>query len=461
MKNYLALILFLNSIWSFNSWAASPLISITKEKRTGDLPELLKKGELRVLVVNDPMEYMVNKGKQYGVVYKTLVEIEEALNHKFARGKNAIKVIIIPVQEEELIKNLDEGYGDVVATALRQTDHLKKEIDFTAPYLSNAKQIIVSQEGMSFQKEEDLAGKTVITKKGSDYHKSLLELKERLEKKKLATLKIEALDEHILDNEALEMVSAKLIPAIVTYEFRARAWSAILPDLEINSSFTLKDQGKISWGIRKKSPQLKAFLDEFINEHKLGSDFGNIVARDFKNKRLLRNALDNDHKKKLEELIGTFRKYGSMYGFDYLLLMAQGFQESGLNQKMRSRRGAYGVMQVLPRTGTSLKVGSIRNIDSNIHAGTKYLHHIREEYFNDAQVDELNRTYLSFAAYNAGPKTIVNMRKKTQEEGLNPNVWFDNVEIVTLKYVGSEPVNYVSNISKYYIAYKLFVNQKI
>lgn len=461
MKKYLALILLLTAVSTFNTWAASSILSITKNKRTGDLSTLLKKRELRVLVVNDPMEYIVNKGKQYGVVYKTLVDIEKALNEKFAGGKPLIKVIITPVKEEELIKNLTSGYGDVVATALRQTDQLKKEIDFTAPYFSDARQVVVTQKGVVFGKEEDLSGKTIITKKGSDYHKSLLELNERLEKEKLPTVRIEALDEHILDNEALEMVSAKLIPAVVTYEFRAHAWSTILPDLQINNSFTLKDQGKISWGIRKKSPELKAFLDEFINVHKLGTDFGNIVASDFKNRRLLRNALDEDHRKNLGQFIGIFRKYGSMYGFDYLLLMAQGFQESGLNQNMRSNRGALGVMQIIPKTGASLKVGNIRNVDSNIHAGTKYLFHLKEDYFKDANIDDLNRTYFSFAAYNAGPRAIINMRKKAKEEGLNPNVWFDNVEIVTRKYIGSETVDYVSNISKYYIAYKLFVNQKI
>jgi len=39
--------------------------------------------------------------------------------------------------------------------------------------------------------------------------------------------------------------------------------------------------------------------------------------------------------------------------------------------------------------------------------------------------------------------------------GLDPNVWFGNVEIAAARVVGNETVRYVRNIYKYYIAYKL------
>jgi len=117
--------------------------------------------------------------------------------------------------------------------------------------------------------------------------------------------------------------------------------------------------------------------------------------------------------------------------------------------------GAIGVMQVMPATGQELGVGDIRKLESNIHAGTKYLRTLLDRYFPDAEFDELNRQLFAFASYNAGPARISKLRKEAAKRGLDPNVWFNNVEAVVAEKVGQEPVRYVANIYKYYVAYRL------
>jgi membrane-bound lytic murein transglycosylase MltF len=138
-----------------------------------------------------------------------------------------------------------------------------------------------------------------------------------------------------------------------------------------------------------------------------------------------------------------------------MMLAAQGYQESTLNQDAKSPVGAIGVMQVMPATGAELKVGDIYKAEPNIHAGAKYMDQLMTRYFKDAQFDEQNRTLFAFASYNAGPGNIARMRKETEKRGLDPNQWFNNVEVVTAEKIGIETTTYVRNIFKYYVAYKL------
>ena len=139
------------------------------------------------------------------------------------------------------------------------------------------------------------------------------------------------------------------------------------------------------------------------------------------------------------------------------MMAAQGFQESRLNQNAKSQVGAIGVMQVMPATGKELGVGDIRQVEANIHAGVKYMDQLMSRYFKDAKFDEQNRTLFAFAAYNAGPGRIQQMRNIAKDRGLDPDRWFNSVEIVTAEKVGIETTTYVRNIFKYYVSYKLLV----
>ena len=137
------------------------------------------------------------------------------------------------------------------------------------------------------------------------------------------------------------------------------------------------------------------------------------------------------------------------------MLAAQGYQESTLNQGAKSPVGAIGVMQIMPATGADLKVGDIRQVEPNIHGGAKYMDQLMTKYFADAKFDEQNRTLFAFASYNCGPGNVSKMRKEAQKRGLDPDKWFNNVELVVAEKIGMETTTYVRNIYKYYAAYKL------
>jgi membrane-bound lytic murein transglycosylase MltF len=168
-----------------------------------------------------------------------------------------------------------------------------------------------------------------------------------------------------------------------------------------------------------------------------------------------KNANSEDGRKRMAGVIELFRKYSDQYDMDFLLMGAQAFQESGLNQDAKSPVGAVGIMQVMPATGAELKVGDITELESNIHAGVKYMRFMIDQYFKNEPMDNLNKGLFAFASYNAGPGRIRQLRKETEKRGLNPNVWFGNVEQIASERIGRETVTYVSNIYKYYVAYKL------
>jgi membrane-bound lytic murein transglycosylase MltF len=159
--------------------------------------------------------------------------------------------------------------------------------------------------------------------------------------------------------------------------------------------------------------------------------------------------------------VKLFQKYAAEYDFDYLMLAAQGYQESMLNQKMRSPRGAVGIMQVLPKYAAArpINISDVASTEGNTHAGAKMLRNIADTYFNYPKLDPVNRALFVFAAYNAGPNRIQKLRKEAAETGLDPDVWFGNVELMAAKDIGQETVLYVGNIYKYYVAYKLALEQ--
>jgi len=195
-------------------------------------------------------------------------------------------------------------------------------------------------------------------------------------------------------------------------------------------------------------------VDEFISTHGVGTSFGNTLLR----------RLNSTSKKELDKFLATvqiFQKYATQYDFDYLMLAAQGYQESMLDQQRRSPRGAVGIMQVLPKyaAASPINISDVAQTDANIHAGVKMLRSIADTYFNDPNLDPVNRTLFVFASYNAGPSRIAGLRRKAKERGLNPDIWFENVELVVAQDIGQETVTHVGNIYKYYVAYKLALEQ--
>jgi membrane-bound lytic murein transglycosylase MltF len=257
------------------------------------------------------------------------------------------------------------------------------------------------------------------------------------------------------------MVNAGLIPATVVDDYLATFWKQVFPNLVLHDRARLRVGAQLGLAVRKGSPQLKAELNEFIAKYGLDTAMGRTINKRFlQNTKFVAGATSEAERKKFLAMTDLFRKYGAQYGVDYLLMAAQGYQESRLDQEAKSPVGAIGVMQVMPATGADLAVGDIHQIEPNIHAGIKYMRFMQDEFFEGEPIDPLNKGLLTFASYNAGPGRIRQLRREAAKRGLNPNVWFGNVEQIASERIGRETVTYVSNIYKYYIAYRLVMQQR-
>jgi len=436
---------------------------------TGDLDGMIERGVIRVLTVNSKTIYFLDKGVQRGIAVEFVRLFEEELNKKLAAEKKIkrkylkVRAVFIPVRRDQLVPGLIAGKGDIVAAHLTITPERQQVVDFTAAGLSNVSEVVVSGPASpKIASLDDLSGKDVFVRKSSSYYESLLALNEKFAVEKKPPVTLKEAPETLEDEDLLEMLNAGIIPLVVVNKHLADFWKQIFKQLTVHDNVAVRTGGEIAWAIRKDSPQLKVRLDDFAMRHKLGTLTGNqLLMRYLKNVKYVKNAASEEERKKFLALVQYFQKYGEQYDVDWLLMGAQGYQESQLNQNAKSRVGAVGVMQVMPATGKAMKVGDITKTEANIHAGIKYMRWMIDHYYGNEPMTELDKALFAFASYNAGAGRISQLRKEAAKRGFDPNIWFHNVEYVVGEKIGQETVTYVSNICKYYIAYRLVVESRL
>jgi membrane-bound lytic murein transglycosylase MltF len=438
-------------------------LPVNFERHVGDLDGMVKRRQIRVLVIPSRSGFFYDKGQPHGVYYEAFDEFQRFVNNKYKSGSLKINVTYLPVRIEQLEQALLQGMGDVIGFPLIVTAEREQVALFTAPIHPNVKQVIVTGPKLSqITTLEDLSGKEVYANPLTVYYENLQRLSESLQKAGKPPILVKAADPNLNDEDMLEMVNAGLIPATVTINVRANFWAQILAHLTVHQDIVVKEEGQLAWATRKDSPHLRELLDEFIKGHAVGTSFGNTLARRYtQSTKWVKDSTSTEEMAKFQAYVRYFQKYAAEYNFDYLMLVAQGYQESLLDQSRKNPSGAVGIMQVIPKNAAAPPI-SISNVDIaqyNIEAGAKMLRNIADRYFDDPKLDPLNKTLMVFASYNAGPNRIARLRKQALTEGLDPNQWFGNVELVVAKDIGQETVQYVSNIYKYYIAYKLTLEQ--
>lgn len=436
------------------------------QPQKGDLPDMINRRAIRVLTTYSKTFFFIDKGTQRGATHDLFIALEKDLNSRLAKEKKLkqkhlkVRIVFIPVTRDNLFKALNEGKGDIAAANLTITSSRQEQVAFTTPLYSDVKELLVSGTSSPDVKNlEQLSGKTVFVRRSSSYYESLQELNARFAKASLPPVILQEAPEALEDEDLLEMLNAGLIPLIVVDRHKALFWKQVFPKIQVHENIVLRDGGSIAWAVRKDNPQLLAELNNFVKHNRQGSTLGNtILLRYLKSATYVKNAAANRERAKFLQMVEIFRKYGERYDVDWLLMAAQGYQESRLNQSVRSHVGAIGVMQVMPATGKELKVGDIKKIDPNIHAGVKYMRWMIDHYYGDQPMTPLDKALFSFASYNAGPARIARLRTETQKRGFDPNIWFGNVENLAAEKIGAETVTYVSNIYKYYIAYRLIMD---
>lgn len=432
----------------------------TNEQWIGDLDGMRKRRQVRLLVPYSKTFFFVDKGgEQAGITHDVGRAFEEWLNKREKTKTLKISVVFIPVARDRLLSGLVDGLGDIAAGNITITEERAKFVQFGDPLAKNIQEVLVSgPTAAPIATLDDLAGREIHVRRSSSYFEHLHSVSTALEAKGLKPIAISDLDDELEDEDIMEMANAGLLPWVVVDEHKAQMWASVFTKLTVRSDLAINEGGEIAWAMRKDDPQLLAVVNEFTKAHKIGTTFGNILKKRYLGSdSFVKRSTSTEEIGKFQAVAGLFRKYGKQYDFDWLMIAAQGYQESQLDQSARSPRGAVGVMQLMPKTAADPAVGipNIENVDNNIHAGVRYLRTLVDKYLDDPALDRKNRTLMAFAAYNAGPGNLRKFRKLAAESGLDPNVWFHNVEHAAAEIVGRETVQYVANIYKYYVAYRL------
>jgi membrane-bound lytic murein transglycosylase MltF len=383
---------------------------------------------------------------------------EDQLNKKLGTDAgHKVHVVLLPMPRDMLIPQLRAGKIDMAVAQLTITPERLKLVDFTQPTRTNVNEVLVTGPAAAgVNSTDDLSKTRVYVRKSSSYAASLDALNQQRKVQGKPPVDVEPASENLEDDDLLEMVNAGLIPATVVDDYLANYWKQVFPNLVVHEDVAFRTGGNLAVAIRKDSPKLAAELNGFIAQNGLNSAIGAVLNKRYlQSTDYVKDATSEAERKKFLDMVTLFRKYGDQYQFDYLLMAAQAYQESRLNQNAKSHVGAIGIMQLMPKTGQAQDVGDIRQVDPNIHAGVKYMRFMRDQYFEGQPMDDLNKGLFTFASYNAGAGRIASLRREAQERGLNPNVWFGNVERVASERIGRETVTYVSNIYKYYLAYRL------
>lgn len=433
------------------------------QKWIGDYEQMIQRRIIRFLIPYSKTFYFFDKATQRGATYELGKLFEKAVNKQLKTRHLKVSVVFIPTSRERLIPALSEGLGDIAAGNLTITDKRKQRVDFCDPLATGVSEILVTGVGHPpVNTISDLSGREIYVRKSSSYYESLKQVNRTLAAEGKPAIKIVEANENLEDEDLLEMINADLIPRIVIDSHKGRFWEQIFEKIKLHPEIRFRENAEIAWAVRKGTPQLKKVINDFVKVNKKGTLTGNIIFnRYLKNTKYVSNNLADEDRKRFEETIPFFKKFGDIYDFDWLMLAALAYQESKIDQKKRSHVGAIGVMQMLPTTAgdKNVNISGIDEVGPNIHAGAKYLRFMIDRYYDDPDIDGLNRMLLAFASYNAGPGRISKLRREAERMNLDPNVWFNNVEIVAARKIGRETVQYVANILKYYIAYTIISNQ--
>ena len=434
---------------------------LVHEKWHGDLDGIADRRILRVLVAPNKLGFYFDGSEIHGALYEFCREFERFLNHKLHTGKRAIHLAFIPVGRDMLLPRLAEGYGDLVGTMMVTSSQPQYAVDFTDPLYDDAKAVIVSGPGEQLSRLEDLSGREVYYFSDTILYDKLRRLSQDLQHEGKPPIHLTPAAPDLQVEDLLEMVNAGLVPMTVAEDKVAQYWAKVLPNLKIHSEIVVA-ASPLAWAVQPNTPQLKSVVNEFIRDHKVGTLYGNTVtARYLSRIEWVKDAIAGEDLARFEEMVRLFRTYGDKYDFPYLLLAAQGYQESGLNSNLRSKAGAVGVMQIKPGTAAAdpIDITGIEKVDRNIEAGAKYLRYMVNHYYANEPMDQITKGLFALASYNAGPDRIEKLRPLAAAEGYDPNRWFNNVEFIAARRIGAETPDYVSNIYKYYLAYKMTTEQ--
>jgi len=437
---------------------AHPLGNHIGERYAASLEQVLERRFLRVLTSRNSFDYFINKGHQGGYQFEMARAFAEFLNAAHVKGRKELKIQfeLMPVSNDQLIPMLLDGRADMIAARLTVTPERDGQVRFSMPY-REVDELVVTHAGTPpLEDVLELSGKQVAVRRSSSYHTSLVELNERLAANGLAPVRLEPVDESLETERIMALLADGHFDYSVADSIVADTAAEIYPQLRVLHDVKLREGGELAWATHPGASGLADAMNSFLPKYRHGSLLGNVAVKKYFEGHRERMNKDDETLSPYDDL---FRQHAEAFGFDWRLMAALSYQESRFKQSARNRSGAVGLFQIKPMTAAEPYIDipdivGAENAGNNIHAGIKYLAWIKERYFDSIpEMRERDRVRMALAAYNAGPRMLINARLRAERLGLDPLRWFRNVELALLDMRKPEPVKYVSEINQRYVSY--------
>jgi membrane-bound lytic murein transglycosylase MltF len=431
---------------------------------TTTLAGVLERRYLRVVTSKNSFDFFIHDGKRGGYQYELVKAFTRHLNRKYVKGRKEVPIQfdLLPVADDQLIPMLLAGRGDMIASRMTITPERQEQVLFSVPYREVDELVVTHGLTGDHRFLHDLAGQRVSVRRSSSYYTSLQALNEQLESEGKERIHIDTVDEELGTEAILAMVAKRALDFSVADSIVAETAVAVWPELRILTGMEVRKGGQLAWATTHAAQDLATEMNAFLPRYRHGSLLGNVaVQKYFEPDHSLHARIDGERTAPLSPYDDLLRLHAERYDFDWRLMAALAYQESRFNPLASNRSGAVGFFQIKPMTAREPYIGipdvkGPENVENNIHAGIKYLAWIKQRYFDSIpEMSEDDRMRMAMAAYNAGPRTLINARNRAVKMGLDPMLWFRNVEIALLTMRKTEPVKYVSEINQRYVSYQM------
>jgi len=428
-------------------------VATLNEPWTGDLDGMVERGTIRVLTALSRTHFYLDGGEPRGLTYEMMEAFEAFANERLA---SEVDVLVIPAPRALLLDWLLAGRGDLVAANLTVTPERSERVAFTDPIIEEAvEQVVLAPNSPPISSLDELAanGTALSLREESSYFQHV----EALNAERATPIAVDAVDPRLTDEDLLDLLAGGVLEATVVDRHKLDLWAQVYPELIMPAGLVVNESGRIAMAVRPTDAELLALLNAFVPTIEDGSLLGNILIE-----RYLNDVARLDDREatalraEFEEMRPIFVRAAEEYDLEWTLLAAQAYQESRLDQDARGPSGAVGVMQIRPATAAKpyIDLPNVEQLETNILAAAKYKRWLIDTHFDEPGIDRETRLTFALAAYNAGPGNINEARERSRASGLDPDRWFDHVEITTARTVSSIPVEYVRNILKYHSAYR-------
>lgn len=447
---------------------------------------IVARDTLRVILTFNSTGYFIYRGEPMGFEYDLLEAFAD--HHDLELQTRVVS------DRRDLLRALNLGEGDVVASRLVASAEYRDEVLVTRPLYQTRAVVVQREPGAPLPADDrppplpvdsqqlgqevelnarllrnpaELAGEEVFMPAGSDYYDRIVELADSVGDA-IELVEVEGADEV---EPLIEAVARGQIRLTVSHENLAELSKGRFTN--IVATPVLGEEEDVTWAVRRTSPELLAELDTWLVSSEGQRLLSVLYTKYYVDRQAYRTRLQDDlmiasSEGQISEYDSLLIRYAEDVGWDWRLLAAQVAQESRFDPVARSWAGAQGLLQLMPRTAREMGVTNPRDPEDNVRGGVKYLSWLTGLWSDEIEDDD-ERLKFILASYNAGRGHVLDAQRLTEKHGGDPQNWDDVAywllqkskrsvyrdPVVRHGYVrGLEPVQYVSKILTRYDRYR-------